>query len=715
MQDAVAAAGDGDGDGPIASVVIPAYDEEHVIGRCLRRLLEGAPPDRLQVVVVANGCHDDTAGAARRAAPGATVIELDEASKAAALNAGDRAADAFPRVYLDADVELTHDAVVAVVEALAEDGVECAAPACRFELCDRPWFIRRFYDVWARLPYVDDALVGNGVYALTAAGRGRFDRFPELTADDLFVRNRFRRAERRSVARASFLVHPPRTLAGLLAVRERTYRGNAELAGDRPRSPDEATAVPGAFGRVARAMPLSFALYAAVNLAAKARWRARRGAVRWERDESARSAPAETDDARPAIAYLTSRYPAVSHTFVRREVEGLRSAGWRVGTYSVRRVDPDDVLAAADREAARTTRSILPASAGRVVRSQWAALRSNPIGWARALAAALRAGGSDLRRVVWGVFYFAEAVLLWQDIRSTPVRHVHAHFANVAADVARLTAIVGRLVDRRGEPWSWSFTMHGPTELADVTAYDLAAKVRDAAGVICISDHGRSQLMGLVDDRHWGKLHVVHCGVDLERFAPVDRSGRAAAAPFRMLCVGRLVPEKGQALLVDATAALRERGVDAHLVLAGDGPQRHELARRADPALVTMKGAVSQDDIVALYADADVFVLPSFAEGVPVVLMEAMATELPVVTTAVAGISELVEHGRSGLVLPPGRLDVLVDALADLAAAPARRRELGRAGRRAVEEGYEIDACAAAVGRVLADLAAPGPPPPAHR
>ena len=705
MHDAVAAAGD-DGVAPMASVVIPAHNEEAVIGRCLTRLLSGAPPGALEVVVVTNGCHDDTAGAARRAAPRATVIELAQASKIAALNAGDEAATAFPRFYLDADVELTFDDAAAVIEALDRDGVECAAPACRFELADRPWFVRRFYAVWSELPYLRDALVGNGLYALSAAGRARFDRFPELTADDMFVRNRFSRAERRVVGSASFLVHPPRTLAGLLAMRERTYRGNAELATDDPVPEDEATADAGAFGRVARSMPLSFAVYATVNLAAKARRRARRGAVRWERDDSARAVDPPIDAAgsgRPAVAYLTSRYPAVSHTFVRREVDALRSAGWRVDTYSVRAVDPDDVLAAADKDAARSTRSILPTTPGRIVASQVAALRRSPGGWARALGTALRSGGLDLRRLVWSVFYFAEAVLLWDMVRTTPARHVHAHFANVAADVARLTSVIGRLVD--GEAWSWSFTMHGPTELADVTAFDLAAKAHDASGVVCISEYCRSQLMGLVDEDQWPKLVVAHCGVDLDRFAPVDRSDHDPTV-LRILCVGRLVREKAQSLLVDAVAELRDRGIAAHLVLAGDGRHRDAVAARADPDLVTMLGAVNQDDIVALYGDADVFALPSFGEGVPVVLMEAMATGLAVVTTAVAGIPELVEHGRSGLVVAPGRLDALVDALAELADDPDRHRELGRAGRRAVEAAYEIDACAAAVARALASFGA---------
>jgi glycosyltransferase involved in cell wall biosynthesis len=234
--------------------------------------------------------------------------------------------------------------------------------------------------------------------------------------------------------------------------------------------------------------------------------------------------------------------------------------------------------------------------------------------------------------------------------------------------------------------------MHGPTELYDVPGHRLAAKARAADFVVCISDFARSQLMGLLDEDGWDRLHVVHCGIDPDEYRPDP----APAGTPRVLCVGRLVPEKGQAVLVDAIARLRERGVPVECTLVGEGPSRPALetairARGLDGA-VELAGAVSQDEIRAHYAAADVFCLPSFAEGVPVVLMEAMAMEIPVVTTRIAGIPELVADGVDGVLVAPGRPDELADALARLAGAPDERRRLGAAGRRAVLERYDIRA-----------------------
>lgn len=244
--------------------------------------------------------------------------------------------------------------------------------------------------------------------------------------------------------------------------------------------------------------------------------------------------------------------------------------------------------------------------------------------------------------------------------------------------------------------------MHGPTEFDDVTRYALAEKVRRARFVAVISDYARSQLMKLVEPAHWRRLEVVHCGVDPAHFEPVDRSGRSA--PLRVLTVGRLVPDKGQAVLLEAVALLGARGVDVELTLVGDGPERESLQAAAGRS-VRFAGAVGQDLVRAHYTAADVFALPSFAEGVPVVLMEAMATGLPVVSTRIAGIAELVDHGVGGLLVAPGRAEPVAEALERLAADPLLRARLGRAGRERVVARYDI---ADAVER-LAELFAAHP------
>ena len=271
------------------SVVIPAHNEEPVIGRCLSTLVAGAPPGELEVLVVCNGCHDRTAEVARRSAPGATVLEIPVASKVAALNAGDKYATHFPRFYLDADVELTYPALKSVAEALADEGIACAAPKPLFELQRRPWAVRAFYQVLQGVPYFSQDMVGTGVYALSKEGRRRFGEFPELIADDQFVQQLFDRRERRSVAGARFIVHPPANLRGVLAMRARAYRGNRELArSGLARSQPPPSGLRSVLRRAALpAQAPAAAVYAGVNLVAKGLAYGRPSSA-WERDESAR-------------------------------------------------------------------------------------------------------------------------------------------------------------------------------------------------------------------------------------------------------------------------------------------------------------------------------------------------------------------------------------------------------------------------------------------
>jgi hypothetical protein len=272
------------------SIVIPAHDEARVIGRCLTRLQRGAEAGELELIVVCNGCSDATAAAARLAAPGATVVELDDASKAAALNVGDELATRFPRLYIDADVEMDVAAVRAVAAALTAEGIHCAAPLPHFDVQPCPWYVRFFCRVLSGMPFLSGAhAVGTGVYGLSEQGRRRFGKFPMLTADDLFVMERFATYERRSVRTESFTVHPPRNLDGLLAVRTRVYRGNSELR--RQVDPVEHVAHHNA-GTLLRLLvnprtTLAVPVYVGVNLVA--RWRAAQSwNGRWERDLSSR-------------------------------------------------------------------------------------------------------------------------------------------------------------------------------------------------------------------------------------------------------------------------------------------------------------------------------------------------------------------------------------------------------------------------------------------
>jgi hypothetical protein len=273
------------------SIIIPAHNEARVIARGLTTLTTGAEPGELEIVVVCNGCTDDTATAARNACADAIIIEVPVASKSAALNAGDAHATCFPRFYVDADVELSIPAIRATAAVLTGGRSLCAAPSPRFAVDGRSWLIRKFYDTWQRLPYLNSELVGTGVYALSARGRARFGIFPDLTADDQFVLQQFEQGERFSVRDECFIVHPPTSLRGLLRIRTRAYRGIHELDGSGFARHDAASGAGKtlvSLARTPRNLP-AVVTYVAINLAAKGTARFSRG-TGWERDESARMA-----------------------------------------------------------------------------------------------------------------------------------------------------------------------------------------------------------------------------------------------------------------------------------------------------------------------------------------------------------------------------------------------------------------------------------------
>jgi glycosyltransferase involved in cell wall biosynthesis len=385
------------------------------------------------------------------------------------------------------------------------------------------------------------------------------------------------------------------------------------------------------------------------------------------------------------IAYLCSLYPAISHTFIMREVDALRSLGAEIATFSIHRAGPEHINGDSDREALASTFAILPPRLGKLFGAHARAAIAHPGAYIATLVRSLRLARGGLAGRIWQLFYFAEAMVLWKQCDEKRIRHIHAHLANVAADVALLAAAFGSAVNRE-RPWSWSFTMHGPTELFAVDEFRLAKKVRHSSFVVCISDFTRSQLMMLCDSADWEKLHVVHCGIPLERFRPRGQrdTPQGHGREPMLLYVGRLVPEKGQAVLLEALSLMRRRGNRVGATLVGEGPERDRLealATRLDVGEHThFAGALGQEEIRSLYERATVFCLPSFAEGVPCVLMEAMAMEIPVVSTFVAGIPELVEDERTGLLVAPGRADLLADAIERLIADAQLRRRLGTRG-----------------------------------
>jgi colanic acid/amylovoran biosynthesis glycosyltransferase len=406
----------------------------------------------------------------------------------------------------------------------------------------------------------------------------------------------------------------------------------------------------------------------------------------------------------PRVAYLMSHYPAISHAFVLREVQHVRATGVDLRTLSIHRARPQELLSQADRHAAATTFSVLPTGAGRLLGAHLEAFARSPRRYLSTLRLALRTGSPGARERLWHLFYFGEAMILLRHCRKGRIAHVHAQFADSATDVAMLVAHYrrGRSVD--GLECSWSLAVHGSVEFYEVTRYALAAKLAHARFAVAISEFGRSQLLRLSDAERWPHIHVVPCGVDPAVYAPpAERSHSDRTA--EILFVGRLLHGKGLSLLLEAVAALRDRGLDVTASIVGDGPARGEYeaaARRLGVfEHVRFVGAVGQDDVRAHYSRADLFCLPSFAEGVPVVAMEAMAMELPVVTTKIMGIPELVDDGAHGLLVAPGRSDVLTDALERLIRSPDERRRMGRAAREKVRADYDVARSALRMRAVL--------------
>lgn len=212
------------------SIIIPAHNECSVIARTLSRLLSSSAPEEISVTVVCNGCTDDTANIARRFGPTVRVIESDVAGKTHALNLGDQSIRAFPRIYADADIVITVDAIRALATRLKRGDVLAAAPTPDINLVKCSWWVRKYFAVRSRLPSSREGIGGSGVYALSEAGRKRFAQFPDVIADDTYVRLQFKPEERETLAHVKSTVFAPRTIPQLIAIRTRAYMGTSELA-----------------------------------------------------------------------------------------------------------------------------------------------------------------------------------------------------------------------------------------------------------------------------------------------------------------------------------------------------------------------------------------------------------------------------------------------------------------------------------------------------
>ena len=399
------------------------------------------------------------------------------------------------------------------------------------------------------------------------------------------------------------------------------------------------------------------------------------------------------------VAYLVNQYPKVSHTFIRREILALEELGVTVDRFALRGWDGDAVdpvdLSERDRTAYTLKDGIVPLMLGLVRRF----LRQPGAVW-RGVRAAMAMARGGMRPWPYHLVYLAHASWILDRLEQRPVAHLHAHFGTNPAEIAHLLQVIGGP--------NYSFTVHGNDEFDHAPRLALPRKFGGASFVAAISAYTRSQLMRHLPPDLWPRIKVVHCGLPESAFETVDTPGK----PASFLCIGRLDIEKGHLILLEAFARLRAQHPAAHLVLAGDGALRGMIAARIaalglDDA-VRITGWIGSDQVRQELRDCHVLVQPSFIEGLPVVIMEALAQQRPVISTFVAGIPELVIPGENGWLVPAGTIDALADAMAQsLSMPPAQMQAMGAAGQARVRDRHHILTEAGKLKTLFQDPGAP--------
>jgi colanic acid/amylovoran biosynthesis glycosyltransferase len=394
------------------------------------------------------------------------------------------------------------------------------------------------------------------------------------------------------------------------------------------------------------------------------------------------------------IAYLINQYPKISHSFIRREIQALERQGVSVMRIAVRGwndalVDNDD---AQERE---RTRYVLQGGGLGLIVAFLRLLLVRPVRLFQALTLVVKIARRAERPLPVHLVYLAEACKIFFWLREQKIEHLHAHFGTNPAEVAMLTHVLGGP--------RWSFTVHGPEEFDKPQFICLAEKVMRSTFVVAVSSYGRSQLYRLVDHAYWPKVHVVHCGLD-RKF--LDDFPVQPIPTRRFVCVGRLCEQKGQLLLLEAARLLAVKGMDFELVLAGDGEMRTEvdawIGDHKLQSVVRVTGWISGDQVRSELLAARALILPSFAEGLPMVIMEAMALRRPIISTFIAGIPELVRPGEHGWLVPAGDVEALVEAIRTcIYTSKDVLTVMGDAGRERVLRLHDVDKVAPQLVRLF--------------
>ena len=383
------------------------------------------------------------------------------------------------------------------------------------------------------------------------------------------------------------------------------------------------------------------------------------------------------------IAYLVNQYPKASHSFIRREIAAIEDCGLEVARFSIRKcetqlVDPED------QEEFQKTQIVLGVGILGLLFNLLSVAIARPIPWLKSLSLAVRVGWASERGILYHIIYLAEACVLLGWFRKLGITHIHAHFGTNPTTVAMLCHALGGP--------DYSFTVHGPYEFDQPESIALRENINRAAFVVTISLFSKGQLYRWCDHQQWQKIHVIRCGVDNNFFHQLTTT---ISSQPNLVCVGRLCEEKGQLLLLQAVKQLAEENLPCNLTLVGDGSLRAEIESLIKDynleAQVKITGWASGAQVQKYMINSRALIQPSFAEGLPVVIMEALALSRPVISTYVAGIPELVKPGINGWLVPSGSVEALTAAMREVLQQPTEHlEEMGKAGAATVKAQHNV-------------------------
>jgi len=397
------------------------------------------------------------------------------------------------------------------------------------------------------------------------------------------------------------------------------------------------------------------------------------------------------------LGYFINQYPAISHSFVRREILAIESLGWEVSRYAIRS-DLKSLVDSADKAEAEITKFILHTPVQEVISILSKQLLFNSKRFFKTLFFALRFNFKYEKNLKKILICFLEACILSDWVKKQDIKHLHAHFGTNSVTIVLFAKFLTGV--------NYSYTMHGSEEFDRPERIGFKEKIKEASFVAAISSYTRSQLNRWADFVDWEKIHIVHCGLDSDflNYEPL-----AISNELRIVSVGRFCEQKGQILLLQAVTQLVAEGFELKLILVGDGPMRshiekyiveHDLA-----SYVELTGSLSGEQVREEISLARTFVLPSFMEGLPVVIMEAFALGRPVISTYVGGIPELVKDGVNGWLVPASSLDDLISVMRTaLQASPQTLTEMGERGRQSVFEQHAISIEAEKLSKLFSAL-----------